>query len=145
MYACEVAFNNAICNLNSSVFTSQQKAAKAYGVVKSIIQERLASCQSHTIAHQHQQQLTLEQEDFLVQWILEDDSCAQPPTHTCIQEMATCFLHMNHNSVPLGNEWISQFLSQQPCIASDVGQTIKTPRAQAASPDVIRTSLELFV
>jgi hypothetical protein len=51
---------------------------------------------------------------------------------------------MNNDFRPLGNEWISQFLSRQTRVASIVGRSIEAPRAQAASPDVIRAFFELF-
>ncbi len=140
----EVAIQNAIRDLNSGVYTSQRKAAEAYGIPRSSLRGRLAGQQSHAIAHQHQQRLTPEQEGFLVQWILNEDARAQPPTHARVRETATQILHMNGDFNPLGIEWISQFLSRQPRVASIVGRSIEAPRAQAANPDVIRAFLELF-
>jgi len=58
--------------------------------------------------------------------------------------MATQILRQNHDFTPLGNAWISQFLSRQPRVASIVGRSIEAPRAQAASPEVIQAFLELF-
>jgi hypothetical protein len=81
----EVAYNNAIRDLNVGVFKSQRQAAKA-----------------HAIAHQQQQRLTLEQEAFLVDWILDEDSRAQPPSHPRVREMATRLLRMNGDYEPLG-------------------------------------------
>jgi hypothetical protein len=37
MEAREVAIQNAICDLSAGIFTSQQKAAKAYGVPRSLL------------------------------------------------------------------------------------------------------------
>jgi hypothetical protein len=51
---------------------------------------------------------------------------------------------MNGDYTPLGNEWISQFLSRQPRVISIVGRSIEAPRAQAGDPDVIRALFELF-
>jgi hypothetical protein len=42
----------------------------------------------HAIAHYRQQRLTPEQEDFLVKWILEEDTRSQPPSHAHVGEMA---------------------------------------------------------
>ena len=58
--------------------------------------------------------------------------------------MATQILRQNHDFTPLGNAWISQFLSRQPRVASIVSQLIKALRAQAASLEVIQVFLELF-
>ena len=140
----DTALDNAVAEYNAGLFTSQRKAAAAHGVARSSLQERLAGRQPHAIAHQHQQRLTPEQEDFVAEWILSEDSRAQPPTHARVREMATRILHMNHDHNPLGEEWVSQFLSRQPRVASIVGRSIETLRAQAASPAVIRAFLELF-
>ncbi|KAF2626477.1 hypothetical protein BU25DRAFT_312804, partial [Macroventuria anomochaeta] len=102
MVSREVAIDNAIRDLNAGVFTSQRKAAKAYGVPRSSLQARLAGHQPHAIAHQHQQRLTPQQEHFLAQWILDEDSHTQPPTRARVREMATRILHMNNDFTPLG-------------------------------------------
>ncbi|KAI0569292.1 HTH-psq domain containing protein [Pyrenophora tritici-repentis] len=62
----EVAYSNAIHDLNAGVFKSQRQAAKAYGVPRSSLQERINGRQPYAIAHQQQQRLTPEQEAFLV-------------------------------------------------------------------------------
>ena len=66
MDACETAIQSAIKDLKSGVFTSQRKAAAAYSIPHTLLQARLAGHATHAIAHQHQQQLTPEQEDFVV-------------------------------------------------------------------------------
>jgi len=144
MDARETAIQSAIKDIKSGVFTSQRKAAAAYGVPRTSLQARLAGHATHAIAHQHQQRLTPEQEDFVVDWIIEEDSRARPPSHARVREMATQILRQNHDFTPLGNAWISQFLSRQPRVASIVGRSIEAPRAQAASPEVIQAFLELF-
>jgi hypothetical protein len=100
----ELAIQSAIADLNSGVFTSQRKAAKAWGVPRSTLQERLHGRQPNAIAHSNQQRLTPEQEHFLVEWILEEDSRAQPPSHPRVREMATRILTMNGDYEPLGQQ-----------------------------------------
>jgi hypothetical protein len=140
----EAAIQSAIADLESGVFTSQRQAANAYNISPSTLRGRLAGQQPHATAHQHQQRLTPKQENFVAEWILDKDSRAQPPTHARVREMATRVLRINNDTTPLGNEWISQFLSQQPRVASIVGQSIVTTQAQAASPNVIQAFLKLF-
>ncbi|XP_014550040.1 hypothetical protein COCVIDRAFT_53954, partial [Bipolaris victoriae FI3] len=62
-------------------------AASWHKIPRSTLQGRRAGQQPHAIAHQNQQRLTLEQERFLLEWILEEDSRAQPPSHPCVREM----------------------------------------------------------
>jgi hypothetical protein len=85
----EVAIQNAINDLNAGVFKSQRKAAEAWGIPRSTLRGRLQGQQPHAIAHLNQQRLTPDQECFLVEWVLEEDTRAQPPSHPRIREMAS--------------------------------------------------------
>jgi hypothetical protein len=98
----EVAIQSAISDLDSGIFRSVRAASKAWGVPRSTLQGRLAGRQSHAIAHQHQQRLSLEQEEDLVKWILDQDLRDQPPSHARLREMATKVLHENGDDAPLG-------------------------------------------
>jgi hypothetical protein len=135
MNSRELAIQSAIRDLNAGVATSVRAAARAWGVPRSTLQGRLAGQQSHAIAHNHQQRLTPEQEEFLVQWILDEDLRALPPSHARVREMATRILHMNKDDEPLGLRWVSHFLNRNPEVHSIVGRSIEAARAQAADPD----------
>ncbi|XPS75829.1 hypothetical protein M3J07_007895 [Ascochyta lentis] len=144
MDAREAAIQLAIHDLNSGVFTSQRKAAKAYGVPRSSLQERLKGRQPNAIAHHQQQQLTQEQERFLVEWILEEDLRAQPPSHPRVREMASQILQMNRDHAPLGQLWVPHFIARNPQVASIVRRTIETARTTGAQYETVRAFLELF-
>jgi hypothetical protein len=62
----ELAIQSAIRNLNSVVYKSQRQASKAYGIPQTTLQARLASHQPHAIAHQNQQRLAPDYEEFLI-------------------------------------------------------------------------------
>ncbi|KAI2486298.1 hypothetical protein Ptr902_00431 [Pyrenophora tritici-repentis] len=57
--------------------------------------------------------------------------------------MAIRILHMNGDYEPLGHNWVSSFLQRNPRVHSVVGRSIEASRAEAASPELIRTFLEL--
>jgi hypothetical protein len=140
----EEAIQGAISDLESGVFTSQRAAAKAWGVPRSSIQRRLQGSVPHAIAHQQQQRLTPEQEAFVVDWILEEDARSLPLSHARVREMATRILILGGDHQPLGQRWISSFLTRQPRVSSIVGRSIDTLRAEAATPAQILAFLELF-
>jgi hypothetical protein len=144
MDARELSIQSAIRDLESGVYTSQRAAAKAWGVPRSTLQDRLDGRQPRAIAHQHEQRLSPEQEEFLVEWILDKDSRAQPPSHARVREMATRILRLGGDPNPLGQRWAQSFLARQPRVASIIGRTIESARAEAASPAIIRAFLELF-
>ena len=140
----ELAIQNAIADLNSGVFKSERAAASWHKIPRSTLQGRRAGQQPHAIAHQNQQRLTLEQERFLVEWILEEDSRAQPPSHPRVREMATRILHMNGDYQPLGQLWVSHFVARNPRVASIVGRKIESARTTGANYETVKAFLELF-
>jgi hypothetical protein len=144
MDARETAIQFAIADLDSGVEKSQRAACKKWRVPRSSLQERLNGSKPHAIAHSHQQRLTPEQEEFLVQWILDEDSRAQPPSHPRVREMATRILRMNGDTRPLGRRWIPQFLARNPRVASIVGRKIESARTTASNYNTINEWLELF-
>jgi hypothetical protein len=95
MDAREVALQSALRDLNAGVFTSQRAACKAYGIPRTSLQARLNGHRPPKIAHHHEQRLSPEQEEFLTDWILDEDLRAQPPSHSRVREMALRILKMN--------------------------------------------------
>jgi hypothetical protein len=144
MDAREHAIQSAITDLNTGLYSSQRAAAKAYGIPLSTLHGRLRGATSSALSHQHQQRLTPAQEDFLVDWILDEDARACPPSHARAREMANRILRMNGDHQPVGKLWISHFIKRQPRIASVIGRKLETQRADAATPAQVRAFLELF-
>ncbi|KAG9382284.1 Transposase [Pyrenophora tritici-repentis] len=71
-------------------------------------------------------------EDFLVQWILEEDARAFPPSHARAREMANRILRMNGDHRPVGKHWMAAFLKRNPRVASVVGRKIEAARAEGS-------------
>jgi hypothetical protein len=61
----EQAIESTIADLRRGVFSSQRKAADAYRIPRSTLQQRLNGRKPNAIAHSNQQRLTPEQETFL--------------------------------------------------------------------------------
>jgi phage host-nuclease inhibitor protein Gam len=140
----ETAIAQAIADLNAGIHISQRAAAKAYGIPRATLQERLKGRTNRSTCHQHQQRLSPEQEQFLVEWILKEDGRACPPSHARAREMATVILRTNGDLDPLGKQWLLHFMKRNPRAASVVGKKIDARRAEAATPEQLRESLERF-
>jgi hypothetical protein len=69
----EYMMEQAIQAMNSGAHTSVQAYAAAFGVAKTTLQEHINGRTNLRNSYQHQQRLTPLQEDFLVEWILEED------------------------------------------------------------------------
>ena len=140
----EVAIQSAIADFDAGLYPSLRQAGKAYGVAESTLRGRRAGQQRHAIAHQQQQRLTPEQEEFLVDWIIDEDTLARPPSHGRVRDMAIRILRMNGDHQPLGQLWVRNFLQRNERVHSIVGRSIEAARAEAATPAIIREFLELF-
>jgi hypothetical protein len=77
----ETAVKLAIQYYHAGVYKSQRAAAKAYGVPRTTLQDRLKGTPNRATSHQHQQRLSPDQEEFLVQWILNEDARGCAPSH----------------------------------------------------------------
>ncbi|KAF2006213.1 hypothetical protein P154DRAFT_255410 [Amniculicola lignicola CBS 123094] len=64
-------------------------------VSQSFLPTCLSGTTSRRASHQHRQRLTLLQEGFLVDWILEEDARGYPPPHARAREMANRILRVN--------------------------------------------------
>src|SRR5436305_8570254 len=101
MKTSENSIQQALQDYDSSVVNSGRAAGRAYTVPKSTLQGRIKGALPHAVAHSAQQRLAPEQEDYLVNWILEQDSFAQPPSHKRAREMATRILQAGGDDRPL--------------------------------------------
>jgi hypothetical protein len=144
MDAREAAIQLAIRDLNSGVYKSQRAAARAYGIPQSTLSTRIHGRTDHRTSHQNQQRLTPDQESFLVDWILEQDTNGYPPSHARAREMAIRILQMNGDREPLGRRWIENFIKRNPRVASVIGRKLEVARAEAATPEQLRAFLDLF-
>ncbi|CAI6335564.1 unnamed protein product [Periconia digitata] len=99
----EATIQSAIHDFNAGIYLSQRAAAKAYGLPRSTLQGRLQGATDSATSHQHQQRLTPQQEEFLVEWILEEDARVCPPSHARTREMANRILRMNGDDQPVAS------------------------------------------
>ena len=72
MDAKEFAIKSAIADLNAGIYKSLRAAAKAYGLPPTTLHNRYNGITTRAISHQFQQRLMPPQEEFLVEWILEE-------------------------------------------------------------------------
>jgi helix-turn-helix, Psq domain/Tc5 transposase DNA-binding domain len=99
----ESMLQSALADLESGKYTSIRQAAKAYNIPRSTLADRQHGKPPRSVAHEQQQRLTPAQEEFLTEWILEQDLQGYTPSHTRIREMAARILRMNGDVEPLGD------------------------------------------
>jgi hypothetical protein len=135
----ELQITLCIADVKSGVYASQRAAAAAYNIPESTLRARLASKASERkSAHQHQQRLTPAQEEFIADWVLEEDARGYAPTHARTREMAQRLLRANGDLRPLGKKWVTTFIHRNPRVSSVVGRRIEASRIIGTSPTHIQ-------
>jgi hypothetical protein len=128
----------ALADLESGKYTSIRQAAKAYDVPRSTLADRQHGKLPRSAAHEQQQRLTPTQEEFLTEWILEQDLQGCAPSHTRVREMAVRILRMNGDTGPLGKAWVQKYIQRNPRVKSVVGRPIEAARVKGAQPEQIQ-------
>src|SRR5215469_10375112 len=134
----------AINDVKSSVLLSQNSAADAYGVPRSTLQDRIKGRKNARESHSHQQRLAPEQEEFLADWILEEDQRGYPPSHSRAREMAARVLRMNGDTRPLGKKWLRKFIERNPKITSVIGRKIEAVRVEGTNQEALQEFFTRF-
>jgi hypothetical protein len=88
--------------------------------------------------------LSIQQQEFFVDWILEQETQGFPPSFARAREMATRILQLNGDTQPLGKKWINKFIRGHPRIKSVVGRPIEAARINGTHPDLIREFYQSF-
>lgn len=121
----ERAIQQAIQDFHSGKFASQRAAAAAHKIPRSTFRSRLDGGTSDSrSSHTHQQRLTPAEEQFLVEWILEQDLQGLPPSHARTREMAARVLLMRNETRPLGRKWTEHFVRRNPRVSGCVGRRV---------------------
>jgi hypothetical protein len=126
----ESMLQSALADLESGKYTSIRQAAKAYNIPRSTLANRQHGKPPRSVAHEQQQRLTPAQEEFLTEWILEQDLQGYTPSHTRIREMAARILRMNGDVEPLGKAWVQKYIQRNPRVKSVVGRPIEARASQ---------------
>lgn len=108
----------AIDGWNAGLYSSKRAAARAHGVNHRTMLNRMAGVPSRHHGHSNQQTLSIPQEEFLVQWILQLEKEGHPPRQATVKDMATQIRRIAGETPTIGNNWVSRFLQRHPEVQS---------------------------
>lgn len=93
-------------------------------------------------AHQYRKRLSIRQEEFLVDWILEQDAqgfpLPPPPTYARTRKMATRIFLINGINQELRNKFASKFIRDNPRTRSVFGRSTEAARINGTNPEAIQ-------
>ncbi|ODM22864.1 hypothetical protein SI65_00453 [Aspergillus cristatus] len=129
----EKAIEVALSEYKSGKHPSLRATAKAHNLPLSTLSDRNPDNSTDTrhTYHEKSQRLTPEEEDFLAEWILEQDRQGYPHTHIRARKMAQRIRQMHGDTEPIGFHWVSQFKKRHPEVSSSLGRRIKKSQKRA--------------
>jgi hypothetical protein len=140
----ELQIELALQAIRTGEVNSIRAAHRAYNIPESTLRARLNGTTNRRTAHQYRKRLSIQQEEFLVDWILEQESQGFPPSHARCREMATRILRINGDNQELRKRFVTKFIRDNPRIASVVGRPIKRARIDGTHPEAIQEFYTLY-
>ena len=70
----EAQIEQALEAIRTNTVKSIREAQRAYGIPESTLRARLSGTTNRRMAHQYRKSLSIRQEEFLVEWILEQEA-----------------------------------------------------------------------
>jgi 4-hydroxybenzoate polyprenyltransferase len=141
----ELTITCAIRNLEESPQRSRNSTADQFNVPRTTFKEHAnGTRQPRRIAHQYRQRLSPEQEEFLAQWILDEEKRGYAPSHPRIREMAAHVIRMNGDIQPLGKKWTDGFLHRNPHVKSKISKKVHANRINNANPESLQEHFDRY-
>jgi hypothetical protein len=97
---------------------SIRRVAKSFGIPEATLRRRRAGGLDRRSSHAHCRRMSPKQEDILVDWIIDLDKKGFAPNYNTARDMATLVIQKAGDFEPLGQRWLSKFMSRNPNISS---------------------------
>lgn len=118
----------AIKAINSSKKTSIRAAAKAYGVPRGTLVDRMKGCASKSEKRNARHKLDPSEEETLIQYVLDLDARGFPPRIAGVKDMADLLLKTRRVK-PTGIQWGYRFVQRCPRLKTRLSRAYDKQRA----------------
>jgi hypothetical protein len=116
---------------------TQRHAASIYNIAQKTRSRRLAGTSSRRDCTPNLMNLSITEEEEVVQHILDLDARGFPPWLAAVKDMADSLLAERHRG-PVGQNWAANFVKRQPKLKVKFNQKYDYKRALCEDPEVIR-------
>ena len=137
----EAAIQIAKSAIEKGQFSSNRRAARAYGASEATLRRRRAGMKSRQDSTPNSRLLSDLEEDVLKKHILSLDSQGFSPTLDRVGDMANSILH-GRNSRPVGKRWAKNFVDRHNELKTRPNRKYDVQRAKMEDSEVIRTWLD---
>ncbi|KAK2684214.1 hypothetical protein QWA68_017026, partial [Fusarium oxysporum] len=116
--------------------------AKQFSVPRTTLQDRMAGKPSKTDTHSSQSNLTIAEEDAIVQYISQLDSRGFSPQKADVEDMANLLL-LKRDARRVGKCWTDRFIARRPELFTHFSRPYDYQRALQEDPGVLGTWFRL--
>src|SRR5579864_789232 len=132
---------NALAGLEDQTYTYVHEAAKATGVPRSTLRDRINGRPTRRQSNEKNQRLTPDEECALVRWVEHLSCTGNPVHHSFLRELAEEIRKPRvesegHDPGTLGKNWVSRFLARNPALQSKVAKNIEVARKEVTEAQI---------
>ena len=163
--------SEAVLGIQSRKFKSANAAAISLNLRPDTVRRRVRGAKSRTDARLQQQLLSKNQETILLKWIKQLTSSGYAPSHWILREVANevrtsrCRIYQGCGiqsqlqqpqtqqlqtqqpqipKLPLGQDWVPQFIQRHPNLRVKLGQRVKAQRINRVTKEVLKGWFEAY-
>lgn len=137
--------NLALQDYRLGRFRSLNSAAKAYNLAPSTLKAIDKRNVNRRDSHAERRLLSPTQEQYLAEWILDQEAIGLAPNHVQMRDMASPVSRLNGGPKRVGKHWLERFLQRHPEIKPKQGRTRACQRVRGITIDVVQNwSDQLF-
>ena len=90
------------------------------------------------MSHSKWQRLSPIEEEYICDWVNEEEDSGRAPSKLEIRIFAECILETSEDHTTLGKKWVDYFLTHHPQIKMKLGRGLEAARTTACTPEALR-------
>ncbi|EMT73018.1 hypothetical protein FOC4_g10001867 [Fusarium odoratissimum] len=121
-----------------------QPTAKKYAISRGSLRNRQKGGTNARDAQIERQKLSEDQEEFLIEWILNEEAAARAPTKKNIRLFGNLILKYDNQDQQLGNHWVNRFLTRHPDIKTKLSRSVDAVRTRETTEEPLERFYKLL-
>ncbi|RKL03358.1 hypothetical protein BFJ70_g17276 [Fusarium oxysporum] len=121
-----------------------QPTAKKYAISRGSLRNRQKGGTNARDAQIERQKLSEDQEEFLVEWILNEEAAARAPTKKNVRLFGNLILKYDNQDQQLGNHWVNRFLTRHPDIKMKLSRSVDAVRTRETTEEQLERFYKLL-
>ncbi|PNP53918.1 hypothetical protein FNYG_15664 [Fusarium nygamai] len=116
---------------------SQYQASDKYKVPQPVLLKRPSGHKSRKESTHPHQRVSASQEDYVVRWLLRQESLGYALTHNQLQSFVKALLRQQGDNKPLGKNWATRFIKRHSKLPTKLGKRQEAARFNGFTPKAV--------